>query len=470
MDGLWRMDRRHILRLVGATALTGILAACGEKTSEAPTVGRTTTASGTPASTVTGPSTTGAATSVPPAQTGMGGNIQLLFRQFDPPNQIMGLEKTVTAWNAKNSKIQVKLETVPLSEAQNQYVREVQAGGGPDVQHLAFVWVRDLGKNGLLQPLDQLITSSPPGKGLSDFIGTDLGTFEGKTYGLPWTVDTQALTYRPDLLDKAGVKIPDTWDDLLTTAQKLTTTGQSAQYGFFFPAGSGPDGGMWFLVNYYLWSNGKFFVQQNGGGKWETGATAQDVAGAMNYFNSFFTKSVTPKSFIAVNDGGDPSILGGLGRGDCVMTTLNPIQFRAAEAQSQSPLASAPIPRGAVKRIAHLGGRMLGINPKGKHQSESWEFVKYLTTAEIFQSYNQYPAQKALLDPTKFAKTEQGYVEMLPLSITFAQYISSPARVSSMWEATNRQFGAVYSGQKKAEQAAADLVADMKTLLERGSA
>lgn len=400
-------------------------------------------------------------------------SVELLFRQFDPPTEIAGLQQAVDAWNGSHLEIQVRLETVPLSEAQNQYVREAQAGGGPDVQHLAFVWTRDLGRSGLLMPLDEMLRASPPGAGLEDFLATDLAQLDGVTYGLPWTVDTNAMAYRPDLLEAAGITaFPDTWDEFQTAAERLTADtdgdGRTDQYGFCFPAGSGPDGTMWFIANYYLWSNGKYFVQEDGAGGWEVGVTAEDVAGAMSYFNTFFERGITPRSLVAVNSTGDPEILGGLGRGDCAVTFLTPQTFRAAQEQSESPLRTAPIPRGSVTRISHLGGRTLGINPNSEHPAEAWEFVKYLTSQEVFQTYDQYPAQRSLLDALTFPEGEEGYVEMLPQAITFERYISSPARVSSLWEATNRQFGAVYSGQRPPAEAGADLVADLAELLARG--
>lgn len=399
--------------------------------------------------------------------------VELLFRQFDPPTEIGGLQQAVDAWNEGHPNILVRLETVPLAEAQNQYVREVQAGGGPDIQHLAFVWTRDLGRSGLLMPLDELLQASPPGDGIEDFLATDLAQLDGVTYGLPWTVDTNAIAYRPDLLRTAGVDaFPDTWDQFLTVAEQLTVDsdddGRTDQYGFCFPAGSGPDGTMWFIANYYLWSNGKFFVQDDGAGSWEVGVTAEDVAGAITYFDAFFERGVTPRSLIAVNSTGDPEIVGGLGRGDCAMTFLTPQTFRAAQEQSEEPLRTAPIPRGSVNRISHLGGRTLGINPNTEHAGEAWEFVKYLASADVFGFYDQYPAQRSLLDALTFPEGEEGYVEMLPLAITFERYISSPARVSSMWEATNRQFGAVYSGQRSPAEAGDDLVAELAELLARG--
>lgn len=393
--------------------------------------------------------------------------VQLTFRQFDPPTETAGLVAAVDAWNASHPDIQVKLETMAGGDTLAQLAREVPAGAGPDIQHLAFVWTRDLARSQLLLDLGPQIAAAPPGAGIDDFLAIELATLDGKVFGVPWTADTFAMAYRPDLLEAAGItSFPNNWDELATTAKALTN--DTDQFGFCFPAGSAPDGGMWFLVNYYLWSDGSTLVEEVTPGQWEIAVTTEDLKAAMDYFNGYFSEGTTPESLITVNTWGDPELVGGLGRGDCAITFFPPQTFRAAQGQSEMPLLTAPIPEGSAKRISHLGGRALGINPNTKHPNEAWEFVRYLVGPESFKTYNQYPAQKSLLSALDFPAAEQGYVEMLPLAQTFERYISSPMPVSSMWALVNREFGAVFSGQRSSEEAAAVLLKDLEELLVRG--
>ncbi len=394
--------------------------------------------------------------------------VELVFRQFDPPSEIQGLVAAVDSWNKEHPDVQVKLQTMSGGDTLAQLAREVPAGAGPDVQQLAFVWTRDLAKSKLLLQLDQLIAEKSPGAGIKDFLALDLATLDGKVFGVPWTADTVSMAYRPDLLKTAGVaRFPDTWDSLAEASKKLAAAG-SDQYGFCFPAGSSPDSGMWILANYYLWSNGTTFVDQDSAGKWTVSVTPEELAKTIDYFNNFFVDGTAPENLITVNAWGDPELVGGLGRGDCAITFFPPQTFRAAEKQSETPLLTAPIPKGAAKRISHLGGRALGINPNSKHQKEAWEFIQYLTGPETFKTYNQYPAQKSLLSKLAFPASEQGYVEMLPVAQTFERYISSPIRVSSMTALVNREFGAVFSGQRNSEEAANAIIQQLNELLARG--
>jgi multiple sugar transport system substrate-binding protein len=49
--------------------------------------------------------------------------------------------------------------------------------------------------------------------------------YKGRIYGIPWYSNDLALIYNQDMLDKAGVKPPKTWDEVRAAAAKLTGNG-----------------------------------------------------------------------------------------------------------------------------------------------------------------------------------------------------------------------------------------------------
>ncbi|MFJ1749506.1 extracellular solute-binding protein [Streptomyces sp. NPDC088116] len=86
--------------------------------------------------------------------------------------------------------------------------------------------------------------------GMSAGAGT-MGSFEGTRYGIARSVNSLALMYNVDLLKRAGVEPPTTWDELRTVAKRLTR-GQT--YGMAFSATPDADGVYQFLP--FFWSAG----------------------------------------------------------------------------------------------------------------------------------------------------------------------------------------------------------------------
>jgi multiple sugar transport system substrate-binding protein len=109
----------------------------------------------------------------------------------------------------------------------------------PDMQQIA--------QTGALTPLDRYgIDSSGFAKGI-----LSAGTYKGKVYGLAPDVSTVSLFYNKDMLSKAGVSVPRTWDELKAAAAELTRPGR---YGMAVDANATFEGSWQFLP--FLWSNG----------------------------------------------------------------------------------------------------------------------------------------------------------------------------------------------------------------------
>ncbi|MHB1009651.1 MAG: ABC transporter substrate-binding protein [Propionibacteriaceae bacterium] len=378
-----------------------------------------------------------------------------MFRQFDPPTEIAGLTKVVDSWNAANPKIQVKLETLAgASDYAQQFSREANSGSGPDVVQLGFVNVKDLAKPKILLPVSDLAKKSQPETPVDKFLALDMNEFDNKTWALPWTVDTFAMAFNDDVMKASGRQVPTTWEDLRDSAAAISKGGKAA--GFVFAAASSAGAGQWFALNYYMWSKGFALVKQDGKA-WVPGASTDQLASAMDYFNSLFTSGATPKSFQTVEQFTDPQIVTGVATGTAAMALMPPQTLRQARGTSQKVM-TAPVPDGLKDGSSHLGGRSLGINAATKNPEAAWEFVKYLNSAKAFESIPQYPAATTVLKAMEVPAGEEGYQKQLPHSRSFARYINGPVPVPTLQKLSCAAFGAVYSGQKTSAQSAKELV------------
>ncbi|GLJ62611.1 bicyclomycin resistance protein [Microbacterium barkeri] len=380
------------------------------------------------------------------------GVVRLTFRQFDPADQVEGLVEAVDSWNADHPDIQVDLETVTPNNPQ-QFAREANSGSGPDVIHMALADVAFLAQPRVLLPLDDLMSSEPL-DGADQLLATEMTVIDDTTWGVPWTADTMALVYRPDVLADAGIDAtPETWEDFQQVAEDITTGSDGAVSGFCFAAGAQQPAAQWFAINYYLWNHDQYLIE-NEGGQWQAGVSEDELAAAIDYFDAFFESGTTPASMQALTDYADPAIATALQDGTCAMTYMPPAAFRTVEEQVDAELATAPMPGGLVDGSTHLGGRALGINANSAHPEEAWAFIEYLMSSDTFATYSQYPASAQTLTELDVDPAEQGFVDQLPHSVPFAKYIGAPITTASLQELVNQQFSAVYSGQSDSETAA----------------
>jgi multiple sugar transport system substrate-binding protein len=93
----------------------------------------------------------------------------------------------------------------------------------PDIVQMFGTWVREYAKNGLLAP-------APHGEELKNQVyEAAIGGFEydGQVYGVPheFNIENGAALRHPKMFEDAGIaKDPETWDELIEAAKKLTQT------------------------------------------------------------------------------------------------------------------------------------------------------------------------------------------------------------------------------------------------------
>jgi len=151
-------------------------------------------------------------------------------------------EKTVlTVWDWTSTEIPETMETLYAQFEQKHNCKvevlgmdwqsligkyRVAAQGGylPDVMELmAHFFVADWAEHGYLEILDPYVEKAGGEDFLNQYESWLLWPYKGHTYGLPIFGSDYGLFYNKTLLNEAGFAgPPTTWDELVSTAQKLT--------------------------------------------------------------------------------------------------------------------------------------------------------------------------------------------------------------------------------------------------------
>ena len=88
--------------------------------------------------------------------------------------------------------------------------------------------------------------------------GVDFLSMDGKIYGFPSEGDTAWMFYRKDILEDAGIDVPQTWDEFLAAAKVLNNPPEI--YGAVF--GCKPDEAVWDFMH-YAFAFGSGIVDKN---------------------------------------------------------------------------------------------------------------------------------------------------------------------------------------------------------------
>jgi multiple sugar transport system substrate-binding protein len=386
--------------------------------------------------------------------------VELSFRFNDAEQEEM--RAALDVFEKENPGIKVTMERAAWADAREQFLREAAVGEGPDVVHIAQVWTRSMGDAGVFVPLNDLIEEHGIGAGWDDFVSADLASQDdGTIHAIPWTIDTFAMVYRKDILEKAGItEFPTTWEGLReASAQIKERTGAT---GWAFPAGSAATNSIWFFLNFYWWSHGWSLVDRTPDGDYVMGITPKQMAEGFSYYKSYFDEGLNPNSMLAITNWGAQELIEGMVRGDVAIIStpefvLNQIEaaWEARYPGEASPFASTIHPK---ESITFVGGRMLGINANTEHPEEAYKLVQYLISWPIFaEYYPQWPAQTSLVERIERGPAHAGYPEQLLKARSWGAYSTGPVDIPTMWNWVGRGAGAVFIGEKTPLEASQEI-------------
>jgi multiple sugar transport system substrate-binding protein len=143
----------------------------------------------------------------------------------EAPGAQAWMEETVRKFEDVNPGIKVKTVLQSTDQLVPAFKAAAMANEGPDIQYFwGGVWTLENAWNNSIVPVSDYI----PQDELSHYINTSERTYDGKVWGTSWYLSDNAVPYRKDVFEKAGLdpnNPPKTWDEFLAACEKIKQAG-----------------------------------------------------------------------------------------------------------------------------------------------------------------------------------------------------------------------------------------------------
>lgn len=379
------------------------------------------------------------------------GSVRILSNDFEALHVVAGTAEECASPTVKVTKNQT-------TEHKNIQVAALTAN--PATYTVAVVAnnsVVPLLKGGLVRPLDDLIA-----KYGQDLTESQLIRIDGKVMAVAFMVNAQHLHYRKDILEKAGLEPPKTYEDVVAAAKvirekNLVPNPLAANFkpGYDLAAE---------FVNMYLGHGGEFF--EPGSAKLaienEQGAKSLDMMKAMSEFMSRDFITYDTNAIKPIWEAGQAAILNGWGsRAAAMIDKSGP----APEIASNTVLASAPTVGGGTIPAATLwwDGFVIAKNISDEDAEASFRAMMHGIAPEVAQKHaavaawliKGYKPTPAAVGVFETAKAGAKPYPMLPY-------------MGLLHTALGNELAQFMQGQESAEQALADVTQTYTTAAREG--
>ena len=362
-------------------------------------------------------------------------------------------QKLIDDFNASQDRITVIYEGIPSSSAKEKYDVAIATDTTPDIGHCNAAW----GSNWLAQecliPLDDYFNNWEEGENINKEylqLNRDLDP-EGRLFMITDTVATPLMWVRTDMLEKAGIDIPRTWDDFFNAVYALTDK-DNGVYGFSIRGGDGSVVELQHVL--FAYSGIPSYFDENGNCTINDPSHVEFLQKYVDLYNVYTAESdITNgyKEMVAAFDGGSAAmIFHNTGSKAEHAAALNPDQYQAV---------SFPVSQKGT--YTYTAGSQGGycIFDTCQHPDEAWEFIQFMLSESSNSYFNemigQVPMNNLVLEEDWVAESQCTNEALTTLASPNCMLVSQPKYLPEYSQIMNTdlppKFQAVLAGEMSVE-------------------
>jgi multiple sugar transport system substrate-binding protein len=276
-------------------------------------------------------------------------------------------QRLVDAYNASH-KNHVKLTVIPT----DSYQQKVGAAAGskqlPDLFASDVIYAPNYTSKGLYKDISGQVKALPYYKSLAPG-HMRLGTYQGKIYTVPHTIDMSVLFYNKALYRRAGLdpdKPPTTLKEFADQARTINKLGGDV-HGTFF--GGNCPGCMVFTMWPSVWAAGGDVMNSKGT---KSTIDSSKVVDVLRIYRQLYDDGITAPT---TKTEPGPTWTGVFPQGNIGVMPMPSTTLGLMPANMDVGVAPIPGPDGGQSTF--VGGDVIGVSATSKHAAQAWNFLAW---------------------------------------------------------------------------------------------
>jgi ABC-type glycerol-3-phosphate transport system substrate-binding protein len=380
-------------------------------------------------------------------------------------------EAMADAFMAEHPDITIEFIGTPMNEMYAKLSTMATGGNMPDIFTNSPEFYGQADDMGVVEPLNDLLGQ--------DYVdGFEPATIaqaeiDDKLQFAPFFTIPTGLLYRTDLFEAEGIEPPETWDEFVEAAQKLTQDlngdGQTDRWGFAMVGSNNGSGGSRFVPVMRTFG-AEELVEKDGG--WATEYGTPEAAAAFQLYSDLVNKyEVVPPGPFQTSYAEAVSLMATDKTAMMISGPHSIGAITAANPELEGKLAGVPLPHApGEKPAAALGMLGFSISAQSKHKEAAAEYLKFILNKENQLEWNKVtgrlPARTEAAEDPQIQRPElKGFLDAQQYAFTMPQV---PFYADVQLAATEG-YQAVISGSATAEEAAELAATKTETLIQQHS-
>lgn len=344
-------------------------------------------------------------------------------------------EEYVAEFKEAHPGVEIELSGIPNNQALQQITTLAAGGSLPDIFVSTENTIGALYDMGITEDLTPYMSDAE----MADIVDSVVAgsTIDGKFVMYPWYSGPNAVLYRTDWLEEAGVEPPKTLEEMVEVAQAITGDNR---YGFGM-IGTNDDSGQTRFVM-ILRSFGARELYQDEDGNWKTEVGTPESVKAFEYFRDLRTKyNVAPPGALENSFNENVNLMAAEQIGMLISGSNSIGKIFTQNPDLQGKLGSVEMPVGVTTftPVSILGW---SLNPESKNKDLAVEFMKFISDKDRqirwVETTGRMPVSKDALANSDYINTPlfEGYVA--------ASDAMQPAPQASFYPEVKTELGRTY--------------------------